>query len=370
MTFVADNPLEILKRKAITFILIVMVLGSMVAIALHILESKVHPISLAIPSLTVVVCLSLLAYLMRYPQSMTRVIQITLGWSSFIILFPEYFFLIEAVLKPERRLIDSLPPISSGLFLLTTSIIIFLHPRTLIRIAVPLWIAIAAPVVIYLLAHPQELSTPRGIDLVTTFVPAMGINLSLILFYSRLQNTMNQLYAERFHLKESSEKDALTGIFNRGTGERKLQDLINQSHQKIGIILFDIDHFKQINDTYGHLIGDRALQIISRCCEAQLRQQDILIRWGGEEFLIIVAGDNEFELAQLAERLRTCIAHQCIAEVGKVTASFGVALHQPQEDPIYLFARADKALYRAKKLGRNQVILAAHHTISDQTESS
>lgn len=77
------------------------------------------------------------------------------------------------------------------------------------------------------------------------------------------------------------------------TIKRILQNLIDQSDQGIGIILCDIDRFKQVNDTYGHLMGDRVLRTIVRCCQAHLRKQDILIRWGGEEFLIVVTvGDR------------------------------------------------------------------------------
>lgn len=236
--------------------------------------------------------------------------------------------------------------------------IVFLRPRGLVRLVFLLWVVTAAPVVIYLIFHPSELATPRGMDLMITLVPAMAVNLSLLLFYMRLQDAIDKLYIERFHLQEVSEKDALTSVFNRGAGERILQNLIDQPDLKIGIILCDIDHFKQVNDRYGHLMGDRVLQLFARCCQAHLRKTDTLIRWGGEEFLIVVTGDDEQELEHLAERLRAIVAEREIPEVGKVTASFGVALLLPQENLIQLFARADQALYQAKKSGRNQVVLA------------
>jgi diguanylate cyclase (GGDEF)-like protein len=358
MTLPTDDLTETLKRKAVIFILVLMSLAAMLATVLHTFESKPHPISLVIPPLTAIACLSLLFYLVKYPQQIYRVIKISIGWSSFILLFPEYFFALEAFLDPKKRLVDTLPPISSGIFLLTTIMIVFLRPRGLVRLAFLLWVVTAAPVVVYLIFHPSELETPRGMDLMITLVPAMGINLSLLLFYSRLQDAIDKLYIERFQLKEASEKDALTSVFNRGAGERILQSLIDRPEQKIGIILCDIDRFKQVNDRYGHLMGDRVLQSFTRCCQEYLRKTDILIRWGGEEFLIVVLGDEEKELEQLAERLRSIVADRQIPEVGKVTASFGAALLQPQENLIQLFARADHALYQAKELGRNQVVLA------------
>ncbi len=358
MTLTTDDPIEILRRKAVIFILGVMIVGGIIASFLHSLEAKTHPISLIIPPVTVVICLSTLIYLLRYPQEIYLAVQIVLGWGSFIVVFPEYFFVIEAFLNPDKLLIDSLPPISSGIFLLTTSMIVFLRPKRLLGLIILLWVFIASPIVIYLIFHFQELKTPRGIDLIVTLVPAMGINIFLVTFYARLQDAFNQICMERFHFKEVSEKDALTGSFNRGAGEKILQNLIDQREQSIGIILCDIDRFKQVNDNYGHLIGDLVLQTIARCCQAHLRKQDILIRWGGEEFVIVVTGDSQQELENLAERLRFIIAEQQIPEVGRVTASFGVAILEPHENLIQLFARADRALYQAKDWGRNQVVLA------------
>ncbi len=358
MTLTTNDPLELLNRKAMIFILGAMISGGVFVTIMNLIEAKTHPISLIAPPLTSTVSLLLLIYLIKYPRRIYQVTKIILGWSSFIILFPEYFFVIEAWLDPEKRLVDSLPPISSGIFLLTNSMIIFLRPLGLVRLVLLFWFAAAAPIVIYLVSHLEELKTPRGLDIMVTLVPAMGINLSLVMFYSYLQDAVNKLYIERFHLQEISEKDALTNVFNRGAGEKMLRNLIEQSTQQIGIILCDVDRFKQVNDNYGHLMGDRVLQTIAQCCQSNLRKKDILIRWGGEEFLIVVTGDKEEELKYLAERLRAIVAEQQIPEVGKVTASFGVALLQPQENPTQLFARADRALYQAKNQGRNQVIFA------------
>lgn len=358
MILPSNDPMETLKRNAVIFILGLTTLTTTIASVLHMFEPQPHLMKLVMAPLTGIVCFSLLLYLMRYPQQLYRVIKISMGWMSFILLLPEYFFTIEALLNPEKRLIDTLPPIAPGIFLLTTSMIVFLRPRGLVRLAFILWIFTAAPIVVYLIFHPIELVAPRGIDLMITLVPAMGINLALLMFYSRLQDALDKLYIERFHLKEVSEKDALTKVFNRGAGERMLQALIEQPDQKIGIILCDIDHFKRVNDTYGHLLGDRVLQAIAQCCQVNIRVQDTLIRWGGEEFLVVVPGDDETELEQLAERLRRVVAAQQIPEVGKVTASFGVAFLQSSENLTQLFSRADQALYHAKRSGRNQVVLA------------
>jgi diguanylate cyclase (GGDEF)-like protein len=353
-----NHPMEILKRNAIIFLLGLMALTTLIATLLHVLEPKSHLMSLVMAPLSSFIFFNLLFYHLRYPQRLYFVIKISLAWSAFMLLLPQYFFVVVAFVNPEKQLVDILPPIAPGLFLLTTSMIVFLRPRALVRIAFLLWIVTAAPIVIYLIFHRAELETPRGMDLIITLVPAMGINVTLLMFYSRLQDTIDNLYIERFHLKEISEKDALTNVFNRGAGEQILQKLIDQPGQKIGIILCDIDHFKRINDTFGHLSGDRVLQMIAHCCQSNLRTKDILIRWGGEEFLIVVTGDDLAELENLAQRLRRLIANQQITEVIKVTASFGVAFLQPHENLAQLFSRADLALYKAKDLGRNRVVLA------------
>ncbi|MGI0491276.1 GGDEF domain-containing protein [Alkalinema pantanalense CENA528] len=358
MIFQADDSTDALKRKASIFILMVMALAGLLATVLHAFEPQPHFLSRVIPPATVVFCISLLLYLLKVPQQLPLVIKLTLGWSCLIFLLPEYFFLMDAWIHPDRRLVDTFPPISSGLFLLIAGIVIFLRPQRAIQLAIVLWIAIAAPIGIYFGFHLSELLTPRGIDLAITLLPSMAINFMLLLFYSQLQDAVFKLYLERLHFKEVAEKDGLTGIFNRRAGEKFLQNLFEQPESSIGIILCDVDHFKQVNDRYGHLVGDQVLQAIAQSCQSHLRKQDILSRWGGEEFLVIVPGETETELMHLADRLRTVIANHPIPEVGHVTASFGVAVLQRQETLVQLFDRADQALYQAKRLGRDRVMLA------------
>lgn len=358
MNDLTHDPLESLKRKAVSTILVVMIVGGIMATILHYCDPNRHPISLVVPPLTCVVSLGLLVYISRHPQKTYQVTKVLFGLGSAIVIFPEYFFLIEVLRDPSLRLIDRLPPLSSGIFLLTTGAIVFFRPRSILRLALGLWLLTAAPVVIYLVFHLPELNTPRGQDWVMTLMPAMGINLTLIGFYARLQDVINQLYIERFRLKEASERDALTGTLNRGAGEMIVENLIDRRNEQLGIVLCDIDFFKRINDNYGHLMGDRVLQLVAQDCQTNLRKKDILIRWGGEEFLIVVTGDDQLALENLAERLRCAIANHAIPEVGQVTASFGVALLRSQETYRDLFERADEALYRAKNSGRNCVVAA------------
>jgi diguanylate cyclase (GGDEF)-like protein len=357
MTALPDNPLEAIKRKATLLILAAMTCGGLLVTIVDVMVPQTHLISRLIPPLSAIVCFSLLLYLLKQPHHWSRINHLLIAWSGFIIIFPEYFFIYQALTDSSKRLVDTLPPFSAGIFLLTNYIIVFLHPQAFVRLTIALWSLLAAPIVIYLLLHPQELVMPRGLDLMVTFLPATVMNAGLMLLQSRLQDKLRQLDNERFYLKQVAERDGLTGVYNRRMGEEMLQEFM-RSPKSIGLILCDVDHFKRVNDTYGHLTGDQVLQTVAQCLQTHLRKQDMLMRWGGEEFLVVVMGEDPQELMQLAERLRSTIANQPIPTIGNVTASFGVALRQPLEKLNQLFDRADQALYRAKEGGRNQVVLA------------
>jgi diguanylate cyclase (GGDEF)-like protein len=357
MTALPDNPLEAIQRKATLLILGAMAGGGLLVAMLNVIAPPAHLISFIIPPLSAVVCFCLLLALLKNAHHNQLITKLLITWSALIIILPEYLLIFEALTNPSKKLVETLPPFAAGIFLLTNCIIVFLNPQKFIRLTIVLWLTTAAPILLYLLLHPNELATPRGIDLMVTLVPAMGINTGLILFYAKLQDAIRQLDRERFYLKEVAERDGLTGIYNRRAGEQILEEL-EQSQQRIGLIVCDIDHFKQVNDSYGHLTGDRVIQTVVQCLQCDLRKQDLLMRWGGEEFVIIVIGEDRQELMRLAERLRSQIANQSIPIVGSVTASFGVALRQPSERLNYLFDRADQALYKAKEAGRNKVVLA------------
>ncbi len=151
-------------------------------------------------------------------------------------------------------------------------------------------------------------------------------------------------------------RDGLTGIYNRRETERLLREALIRSGPKgypVSLIVLDIDLFKVINDTDGHLRGDTVLQELVRILESNLQLGDIIGRWGGDEFVIIFSGTILETAASIAERLRQAVAGQKIAELD-VTITLGVA-SQIGGDPMVLFHAADTALYNAKRAGRNRV---------------
>jgi diguanylate cyclase (GGDEF)-like protein len=154
--------------------------------------------------------------------------------------------------------------------------------------------------------------------------------------------------------------DQLTGMLNRKALSTRVVELAQQSQltgESVGIIIGDLDHFKQINDTRGHSVGDVVLKDVAYQLRKQLRAFDLAYRLGGEEFLILLPGSDLAGSAELAERLRLGIAeNSVIADVG-VTMSFGVGASGRGEPFVYadVFTEADEALYRAKRNGRDQV---------------
>lgn len=198
----------------------------------------------------------------------------------------------------------------------------------------------------------------------------IGTTIILAIFSGHQHQVGDELRqaAER-RLVEQAVTDGLTGLRNRAgitqVLRRRMLDL-KQSGRPVGIVMFDLDHFKRINDTHGHDEGDRVLVGVARCLEPLLRQGDVLGRWGGEEFMLIADLRQPEELTQLVERLRVAI-HDLSRQLGnkskttpiRVSASFGVADMQAT-DASYNDAvkRADMALYQAKAAGRNCVAIA------------
>ncbi len=123
------------------------------------------------------------------------------------------------------------------------------------------------------------------------------------------------------------------------------------------MIMADIDHFKQINDTYGHLVGDEVLKVLVTRIGSRIRQEDFLVRWGGEEFLIVMRTNREYAV-KIAESLRKVVSGKPVEKVGDVTMSFGVCCGKigSEKDFYNLIHRADEALYAAKQAGRNRVV--------------
>ncbi len=176
----------------------------------------------------------------------------------------------------------------------------------------------------------------------------------LFMLLAALSNLRSHRLNQR--LNYLSCHDALTGAFNRHYLAR-LEQSGELTRQRPGILMFDADHFKRVNDNFGHAVGDMVLIRLVQLCQQQLRKQDCLIRWGGEEFLLLVNDCNETQLADMAERLRTAVAGNDWAAIEPalaVTISLGYHLHADGTLLQEAVRRADEALYQAKANGRNR----------------
>lgn len=167
----------------------------------------------------------------------------------------------------------------------------------------------------------------------------------------------DQLAAARQQVQEMhtlARTDPLTGLPNR-LALSELLDEASPLTQGMYVVLLDIDRFKQVNDRFGHASGDNVLKEVGRRLRLSMRREDVLGRWGGEEFMIIMRGEGQQDVLAAVERLREDIAFWPFDKVGTVSASFGVAQRSIGESINALVNRADKALYEAKRLGRNRV---------------
>jgi len=196
-----------------------------------------------------------------------------------------------------------------------------------------------------------QVFTPEDLKLLNLFRQSFGLALHNAVVHDRMQRM--------------AALDPLTGVYNRRFGMTRLNEELNRALRTktpLGIVLYDIDHFKNVNDTYGHLVGDRVLVQVVRASLLVLREGDILIRYGGEEFLLILPGASKENSAQVTERIRRAVADTVIRDGEQsihVTVSAGVTAFRGEnrEDPIELIRLADSALYTAKENGRDQVVV-------------
>ena len=213
--------------------------------------------------------------------------------------------------------------------------------------------------------HLKKLSQDKRI------VTMRDKNLKLHNFSVNINKSDNNLYILNFtdisdtvrehkKLRLKVVKDKLTGAYNREYFEQNYQLLIDKAEEKnhkLAVSIIDIDFFKKINDTFGHDVGDSVLIEMVDIINSRSRSSDKLVRWGGEEFVLLLDLENESTLFDILEHLRNCIDKYNFTVVGKITCSFGASIYKDKEDISKTIKRADNALYKAKNSGRNQVII-------------
>lgn len=183
-----------------------------------------------------------------------------------------------------------------------------------------------------------------------------------------------RIYCNFVDILDDSERDALTGLYNRKTFDAKFSDLVvtagtetsmpfkDGEERRVGALaetywlgILDIDRFKQINDSFGHLYGDEVLLLFSDIMRESFRTNDLLFRYGGEEFLVVLSLCSDADAILVFERFRNAIENRIFPQVGEITVSIGMTKIAPGKHPSSIIEKADKALYFAKEHGRNRV---------------
>lgn len=180
------------------------------------------------------------------------------------------------------------------------------------------------------------------------------LNIVSLTNITRLQN-------ERVNAIHKATHDKLTGAYNREKFNEILRVELEEAKRykkDLSMAILDIDHFKLINDTYGHLVGDKVLQELANFCKNHIRKTDTFARWGGEEFTMLMNDIDISTAKAICEKLRIDIENLKIDNLPKITVSFGVTQMKESDTEEEFFKRADKALYIAKKSGRNKVVVA------------
>lgn len=167
------------------------------------------------------------------------------------------------------------------------------------------------------------------------------------------------IFISQQELQRQAVTDELTGVFNRNQLNNVLSKEMARDlryEKKFGFLVIDIDNFKKINDTFGHSVGDEILRKVAQILASNIRSNDTLVRWGGEEFVIVAIEVDDISLNNLCENLREKIENDIYDPVDKVTVSVGATLLRSDDTQNTLLLRADKALYEAKGKGRNTTV--------------
>lgn len=208
------------------------------------------------------------------------------------------------------------------------------------------------------LHHREGHRLPVGVRTAPIVDPAGAIVGGVEVFRNRMTAPSSAAELEEF--RRRAQYDELTALANRRSLDLQLKaklDDMKRFEWPFGVLLIDIDHFKSVNDTYGHLVGDQCLKVVARTLSKSVREKDITGRWGGEEFLVIVPVLHSSELRALAERLRVLIQASTVPDCPDVhlSISIGASLARYGDTFEELLKRADALLYRSKDEGRNRV---------------
>ncbi|HEX7388198.1 MAG TPA: GGDEF domain-containing protein [Castellaniella sp.] len=344
-----QEPEDSYVRVAVLVMLWLSLFAGVIATLVHWLSPVHHLLNLVVSPVGVAIFAGLIITLRRHPWRLQAVLYVALALGALRVIAPAWLYIYQAASTPGIRLIDVLPPVGSLFVILLMMVMIFIPGHRAFMAALLCWLPAALPILTYLALHPDEMWTPRGLDLLMAYGPVSLMVVVLLPVRRGLTDTIERM-------EVMLHRDPGTGIYNRRLGERVLRDLLSDT-RSAGLIMLDLDHFKTVNDTYGHPAGDRVLRAVAGRCKALLRPDEYVSRWGGEEFLVLVPGIDAAGLHMVAERLQLAIAQLSLAPVHQVTASFGATMLDGADNFDTALQRVDRALYAAKAQGGNRVVL-------------
>lgn len=313
-----------------------------------------HLIDFVLPTSSGVFFILVLIYFHQAPQDRHSVaVKALLIMNAYAFIPPAWYFTISSTLN-DWVFVDEFPPVS-GLMLIVSAMSVVMAPQSWLKYMFLLWVLICAPILVYLIAHPTELQTARGKEMIVFFGPC-GALLLIVLFYQRdLFSRFYQIEERLRYSRRQADYDELTDIYNR---RGLIYWLSSNAGEKpnISSLIIDIDHFKQINDTHGHESGDAVLREAAKLLENSLPKQSCLARWGGDEFVVLLNDLTANQAKKVADTCWRAIHDHQFPLVGQLTCSIGVAHNIQSNDIDTLIRQADACLYIAKRQGRDQVV--------------
>lgn len=249
----------------------------------------------------------------------------------------------------------------SSWLILCCGLFMFLLPSRLSwRFAVAYYLLSLLPVAYFVALNRHPLPFFITSEVLLNSVIAPPVFIVLMSAFTRLRSDYVKARTHAEDLRELALVDGLTGLQNRRAfiqSFKRAQARLKRNKSPLCLMLLDIDHFKAVNDTYGHKVGDEVLVNLGATLTKELRGTDEVFRWGGEEFVALLEETPQSRLKEVAERVRLAVQNATLYQHGPITISIGATHVTPQDDEDSVYQRADKALYASKEAGRNCVTI-------------
>ncbi|WP_170130944.1 GGDEF domain-containing protein [Deinococcus yavapaiensis] len=349
----SDSPLGRLKRRTYLSVLVVAVVGTLASLGLEFLQGTLFEPSLW-PRGAALALYSWLLWAVFAKRVELHLVE-AIGLYGISVLFL-WQVVLEALAGHPTP-----PSLHLTLVAIAVSCLITVSRDVAARFMASLYVTSFALPALVALARDEPVTSALNLDLLAI----TGAVLALLFFLSTYNHHLGQQRLETEEMRRLAFTDAVTGVANR----RKLYEVLNGTLKTgVSIVLLDLDHFKSVNDRFGHEAGDAVLREVARRLRSELRPHDSLGRWGGEEFLVVLPDTSSSEAASVAERLWRALRAHPFRRAGRVTGSFGVATARTGDSTDRLVSRADARLYQAKQLGRDRVVWSdANHPMSETT---